>query len=87
MDTTKSSTIRGRKPRSLHAEIAAAAEKLRKLQDRQEEIDRKALARNQKAVMDLIKAKHLDSISITQWRDRITDIKRILTEQESAKPE
>ena len=40
MDTLNTSKPRGRKARSLQEEIAAAAEKLRKLQERQKEIGR-----------------------------------------------
>lgn len=68
----------GRKPKSLEAEIAAAAEKLRKLQDRQKEQQRKDREKNQKAVLELIKAERLDSVSPELWSKAMPQIKALL---------
>ena len=86
MDTLNTSKPRGRKARSLQEEIAAAAEKLRKLQERQKEIERKALARNQKAVSGLIAAHRLDGIPVEHWRQAIEEIKASLHRHSSESP-
>ena len=86
MDTLNTSKPRGRKARSLQEEIAAAAEKLRKLQERQKEIERKALARNQKAVSELIAAHRLDGIPVEHWRPAIEEIKASLHRHSSESP-
>ena len=85
MDTLNTSKPRGRKARSLQEEIAAA-EKLRKLQERQKEIERKALARNQKAVSELIAAHRLDGIPVEHWRQAIEEIKASLHRHSSESP-
>ena len=86
MNTLNTSKPRGRKARSLQEEIAAAAEKLRKLQERQKEIERKALARNQKAVSELIAAHRLDGIPVEHWRQAIEEIKASLHRHSSESP-
>ena len=86
MDTLNTSKPRGRKACSLQEEIAAAAEKLRKLQERQKEIERKALARNQKAVSELIAAHRLDGIPVEHWRQAIEEIKASLHRHSSESP-
>ena len=86
MDTLNTSKPRGRKARSLQEEIAAAAEKLRKLQEHQKEIERKALARNQKAVSELIAAHRLDGIPVEHWRQAIEEIKASLHRHSSESP-
>ena len=67
-----------RKARSLDEEIAAQKEKLKKLEERQREQQRKERERNQKAVLDLIKAEKLDSVSAEQWRLAMPAIKSAL---------
>ena len=86
MDPLNPSKPRGRHARSLQEEIAAAAEKLRKLQERQKEIERKALARNQKAVSALIAAHRLDGIPVEHWRQAIEEIKASLHRHSSESP-
>lgn len=84
MDTQQTTKPRGRKARTLQEEITATAEKLRKLQERQKEIERKERARNQKAVLELIKSEKLDSIPIEQWRQAIETIKAALLTNSTA---
>ena len=67
-----------RKVKSLDDEIAAAAEKLRRLQDRQKEQQRKEREKNQKAVMDLIKMERLDIVQPDIWREAMPKIKALL---------
>ena len=68
----------GRKARTLEEEIAAQREKLKKLEDRQREQQRKERERNQKAVLELIKAEKLDAVSAEQWRSAMPAIKSAL---------
>lgn len=75
----------GRKPKSLDAEIAAAEAKLRKLQDRQKEQQKKERDKNQKAVLELIKAEKLDTVSPELWSRAMPKIKALLT-TETVKP-
>lgn len=79
-----------RKPRSLDDEIAKAAAKLKRLQDEQREQIRKDRERNQKAVLELLRAEGLDEIPAARWKERIEAIKRALgvkpQEQEVSKP-
>ena len=86
MNQQQATKPRGRKARTLQEEITATAEKLRKLQERQKEIERKDRARNQKAVLKLIKAEKLDSIPIEQWRQSIESIKAALIPQSPPLP-
>jgi hypothetical protein len=85
MSDEKAPTKTGRKARSLEEEIQKAAEKLRRLQDQQREQQRKERERNQKAVLELIKAERLDAVPAEQWRDALPKIKALLI-VESAKP-
>ncbi|KWI31998.1 hypothetical protein [Burkholderia stagnalis] len=79
-----------RKPRSLDDEIAKAAAKLKRLQDEQREQIRKDRERNQKAVLELLRAEGLDEIPAARWKEKIDAIKRALgvksQEQEVSKP-
>ncbi|ABM44297.1 hypothetical protein N5D77_24500 [Comamonas thiooxydans] len=85
MSSESSSTKPGRKAKSLDDEIAAAAEKLRKLQERQKEQQRKERERNQKAVMELIKTERLDAVPSDLWREAMPKIKALLV-VDAAKP-
>lgn len=81
----------GRKAKTLDEEIAAQRDKLRKLEERQREQQRKERDRNQKAVMELIKAERLDVVPSDLWREAMPKIKALLVVEpakpaESAKP-
>lgn len=65
----------GRKAGSLDEEIQKAAEKLRRLQERQRDQQRKERERNQKAVLELIKAERLDVVPADQWKAALPKIK------------
>ncbi|MDI9695395.1 hypothetical protein QM312_05635 [Burkholderia cenocepacia] len=67
-----------RKPRSIEDEIARAAAKLKKLQDEQRERLRKDRERNQKAVLELLRAEGLDEIPAEQWKERLEAVKAAL---------
>ena len=78
MKDATNDTKGGRKVRTLDEEIAAQREKLKKLEDKQREIQRKDREKNQKAVLELIKAEKLDTISADQWRAAMPAIKAAL---------
>ncbi|WP_244116894.1 hypothetical protein [Burkholderia cepacia] len=67
-----------RKPRSIEDEIAKTAAKLKKLQDEQRERLRKERERNQKAVLELLRAEGLDEIPAEQWKERLEAVKAAL---------
>ena len=75
----------GRKAGSLDEEIQKAAEKLRRLQERQRDQQRKERERNQKAVLELIKAERLDVVPAEQWKAALPKITALLIE-DGAKP-
>ena len=63
---------------SIDDEIARATEKLRKLQEKQKEMQKRERERCQKAVFDFIKTEKLDGISVDLWTAALPDIKRLL---------
>ena len=78
MSTTEISEKQIPKAISIEDEIARATEKLRKLQEKQKEMQKRERERCQKAVFDFIKTEKLDSISIDVWTAVLPDIKRLL---------
>lgn len=75
----------GRKAKTLDEEIAAQRDKLRKLEERQRDHQRKEREKNQKAVMELIKTERLDAVPSDLWREAMPKIKALLI-VEPAKP-
>lgn len=67
-----------RKVRTLEQEIALQRDKLKRLEDRQREQQRKDREKNQKAVLELIRAEKLDTVSATQWRNAMPAIRAAL---------
>lgn len=67
-----------RKPRSLEEEITVQREKLKKLEERQRENQRKDRERNTKAVLELIRAEKLDLVSAENWKSALPTIKEAL---------
>lgn len=67
-----------RKVRNIEEEIAAQRAKLKALEDRQKEQQRKERERNQKAVLEIIKAEKLDTASAEQWASALPTIKAAL---------
>lgn len=63
---------------SIEDEISRATEKLRKLQEKQKDMQKKERERCQKAVFDFIKTEKLDGISVDLWTAALPDIKRLL---------
>ena len=67
-----------RKARTLDEEIAHQREKLRKLEERQREQQRREREKNQKAVLELIKAERLDTVPAERWRAVMPKLKVVL---------
>ena len=67
-----------RKARTLDEEIAHQREKLRKLEERQREQQRREREKNQKAVLELIKAERLDTVPAERWRAAMPKLKALL---------
>lgn len=78
--TANTETKPVRKVRSIEEEIAAQRAKLKSLEDRQREQQRKERERNQKAVMEIIKAEKLDTATAEQWANALPTIKKALFE-------
>lgn len=78
MSDAKQDSKGGRKVRTLDEEIAAQKDKLKKLEDKQRDQQRKEREKNQRAVMELIKAEKLDTVSSDQWRTAMPAIKAAL---------
>ena len=78
MVTTEMSEKQIPKAISIEDEISRATEKLRKLQEKQKDMQKKERERCQKAVFDFIKAEKLDGISVDLWTAALPDIKKLL---------
>ena len=86
MDAQTTSVKTARKARTLDEEIAHQREKLRKLEERQREQQRRERERNQKAVLDLIKAERLDTVPAERWGAVMPRLKALLAvDQEPVK--
>ncbi len=68
----------GRPARSLEQEIEAQREKLNKLLSRQREQAQREREKNQRAIVELVKAERLDAISVERWREALPAIKTAL---------
>lgn len=78
MEAETGSVKTARKVRTLDEEIAHQREKLRKLEERQREQQRREREKNQKAVLDLIKAERLDTVPAERWRAVMPKLKALL---------
>ncbi|MCC7007144.1 MAG: hypothetical protein IT497_10960 [Ottowia sp.] len=67
-----------RKAKTLEDEIAIARDKLKRLEEKQREQQKKWRGKNQKAVLELIRSEKFDSIDIKQWKSKIADLKLLL---------
>jgi hypothetical protein len=83
MELEQSEEKGARRPRTLKEEIALQREKLRKLEERQREQDRKDRERNIKAVHDLLRTERLDLVASAAWRAALPEIRRALEAQGS----
>ena len=86
MDAQTTSVKTARKARTLDEEIAHQREKLRKLEERQREQQRREREKNQKAVLELIKAERLETVPADRWRAVMPRLKALLAvDQEPVK--
>ena len=69
--------------KTIQDEISSTKEKLRKLEDRQKEQVKKERDRNQRAVLDIIKAEKLDVVSPEKWQEAMPKIRAILLSKDS----
>ena len=67
-----------RKKKSLEQEIALQREKLKRLEDKQREQQRKWREKNQKSVFELIRSEKLDVIEIEKWQEMLPKLKILL---------
>lgn len=68
----------GRVSRSLDEEIEFQREKLRKLEARKKEEDRKTRERNQRGILQLIASEGLDDVGVEAWKNAMPQIKAAL---------
>ena len=78
MEAETDSVKTARMARTLDEEIAHQREKLRKLEERQREQQRREREKNQKAVLELIKAERLDTVPAERWRAVMPKLKVVL---------
>lgn len=76
-----------RKGRDLDDEIVKAETKLKKLREQRAEQVRKNRERNQKAIMELLRAEALDDVSAEQWKVRIAAVRVALEGNGEARSE
>lgn len=67
-----------RKAKTLEDEIAIAREKLKRLEEKQREQQKKWREKNQKAVFELIRSEKLDLVEAEKWKSSLPQIKSIL---------
>ena len=67
-----------RKKKSLEEEIALQREKLKRLEDKHREQQRKWREKNQKSVLDLIRSEKLDVVEIEKWQEMLPKLKTLL---------
>lgn len=73
----------GRPSRTLDEEIAAAEERVRALKEKKREDERRALERNQKAIVYLLRTELLDEIPIANWKAAVPRIRSFLMKNEA----
>jgi hypothetical protein len=67
-----------RQKKSLEEEIALQREKLKRLEDKHREQQRKWREKNQKSVLELIRSEKLDLVEIEKWQEIIPNLKTLL---------
>lgn len=75
-------STRVKKAKSLDEEIAAAQERLNKLQAQKREKERKDLEKNQKAIAAFLRAEKLDMVPVEQWTEALAALRRVLKVEE-----
>lgn len=72
-----------RKAKTLEDEIAIAREKLKRLEEKQREQQRKWREKNQKSIFELIRSEKLDLVEVGMWQERLPKLKSLLTCEET----
>lgn len=67
-----------RAPKTLDDEIARTEAKLKRLQEQRRTNERKALERNERAILDVLKSEKLNEVSAEKWKAAIAPIRRAL---------
>lgn len=70
-----------RKKKSLEEEIALQREKLKLLEDKKREQERKWREKNQKSVLELIRSEKLDLVEIDKWQQILPNLKTLLASE------
>ncbi len=83
MSEAKTKGKPGRPSRTLDEEIAAAEERVRALKEKKREDERRALERNQKAIVYLLRTELLDEIPIANWKAAVPGIRSLLMKIEA----
>lgn len=78
MDKDKNQEKATRAKKTLEDELAAAREKVKRLEEKQRDQQKKWREKNQKSIFDLIRSEKLDMIDIEQWESKIDRIKEVL---------
>jgi hypothetical protein len=86
MNEAKTKGKPGRPSRTLDQEIAAAEERVRALKEKKREDERRALERNQKAIVYLLRTELLDEIPIANWKAAVPRIRGLLMRIEVQPP-
>jgi len=73
----ESQNTRVKKVRSLDEEIAAAQEKLARLQAQKRDRERKDLERNQKAIYTMLRTEKLDAVPIELWNKSLPALRKL----------
>ena len=76
LEQNSKKTVRQKK--SLEEEIALQREKLKRLEDKHREQQRKWREKNQKSVLDLIRSEKLDVVEIEKWQEMLPKLKTLL---------
>ncbi len=84
MNEAKTKGKPGRPSRTLDEEIAAAEERVRALKEKKREDERRALERNQKAIVHLLRTELLDEIPVAKWKAAVPKIRDLLNSTNAA---
>lgn len=70
-----------KKKKSLEEEIALQREKLKLLEEKQREQQKKWRDKNQKYIFELIRSEKLDVVEIEKWQEMLPKLKTLLTSE------
>lgn len=79
---TQTQSTKVKKVKSLDEEIAAAQERLTRLQAQKREKERKDLEKNQKAIAAFLRAEKLDTVPVEKWTEALAALRKVLKVEE-----